>query len=107
MPTGFDPGKRFVVETPLGLSAFREYPRGVDGRGDVDSGPLVLGLSPSATGFALAGADPALRRGLLHTAELVGCTVPWNGRHFLFGPLVGDAAVLAARTQRGLSDSGK
>lgn len=92
---------RFEVQLPFGFAAFREYPRGVNRSGDADSGPLIFGISPSGTGFAIAGADDALRAGMLRTAELVGWTVPWNGgRHFAFGPLVGDAAVLAARTNR-------
>ncbi|MGW4802472.1 hypothetical protein ACWEPC_59670, partial [Nonomuraea sp. NPDC004297] len=41
--------ERYVV-TPLGLGpAVREYPVGMDGPGDVDSGPLPLGVSLSAT----------------------------------------------------------
>lgn len=66
--------------------------------GDVDSGPLILGVSPSATGFALADAtlrDLPQRDAILHTAELVGVT--WSG-HYVFSPLVGDAITLAART---------
>jgi hypothetical protein len=88
----------FVVQLPFGLAALREFPEGVDGAGDVDSGPLIFGISPSATGFAIAGPDAGLRTGLLRTAELVGWTVPWGGRHYALGPLVGDASVLAART---------
>lgn len=66
--------------------------------GDVDSGPLILGVSPSATGFALADAtlrDRPERDAILHTAELVGFT--WGGQ-YVFSPLVGDAITLAART---------
>ncbi len=33
------------VATPLGVAGLREYPHGSAGRGDVDSGPLVLGVS--------------------------------------------------------------
>lgn len=66
--------------------------------GDVDSGPLVMGVSPAATGFALGDAtwrDRPERRGLLRTAELAGV----SGRgHYLLAPLVGDAITLAART---------
>ena len=82
-----------------------EFPPGVEGVGDVDSGPVLLGVSTSGTGFALAGArwenDDALGARLLHTAELAGFTV-WSpaGRRYLLAPLVGDAAVLAARTAR-------
>lgn len=66
--------------------------------GDVDSGPLVMGVSPAATGFALGDAtlrDRPERRGLLRTAELAG--ISFGGR-YLLAPLVGDAMVLAART---------
>ena len=48
---------RFVV-SPLGLGpAVREYPRGLDGPGDVDSGPLPLGVSFSATVVTLGAAQ--------------------------------------------------
>jgi len=80
------------------LGGFREWPVGVDGRGDVDSGPLILGISPGATGFALGDAtlrDRPERAALLRTAELVG--VSFRGR-YLMAPLVGDAITLAART---------
>jgi hypothetical protein len=40
--------------TLLGFGAIREYGDGHHGGGDVDSGPVVLGVSVSATGFALA-----------------------------------------------------
>ncbi len=88
-------------DTALGgwLHGIREWPIGEERWGDVDSGPLVMGVSPSATGFALADATlrarPAQQPGIRRTAELVG--VSWNGR-YLCAPLVGDAIVLAART---------
>lgn len=81
------------------LHGLRERPRGIDTGGDVDSGPLVFGVSPSATGFMLGAArlegDDVRVRGVLTTAELVG--VSFGGR-YLFGPLVGDAITLAAKT---------
>lgn len=88
-------------DTALGgwLHGIREWPVGHEGGGDVDSGPLVMGVSPSATGFALADATlrgrAAQQTGILRTAELVGVT--WSGK-YLSAPLVGDAIVLAART---------
>lgn len=88
-------------DTALGgwLHGIREWPVGEPRGGDVDSGPLVMGVSPSATGFALADATlrgrNAQQQGILRTAELVG--VSWNGR-YLASPLVGDAIVLAAKT---------
>jgi len=40
----------------IGFGFVREYPSGINGRGDIDSGPVIFGISPSATGFALATA---------------------------------------------------
>ena len=76
-----------------------------DGDGDVDSGPLVRGASPSATGFALALAKrshDAVRLGDgLATAEWAGLGFSWGGkRRYLLAPLVGDAVVLAAMSAR-------
>ncbi len=76
-----------------------------EGAGDVDSGPLVRGASPSATGFAIAlakraGDEERLAR-LLGTAEWAGITFSWSGkRRYLLAPLVGDAVVLAAKSAR-------
>lgn len=97
----FDAGQRAFGWSAVGLAAWREYPEGVRGRGDVDSGPLVFGLSPAGTGFAIAGAtryDGALARAMLRTAEGAGITWPLGGRRYLLSPLVGDASVLAAKT---------
>ncbi|GIJ46969.1 hypothetical protein Val02_38550 [Virgisporangium aliadipatigenens] len=62
--------------TVPGAPGVREYPRGVDGSGDVDSGPLVLGLSMSASAVALGNANlygdrPTARR-LAGLSEAVG-----------------------------------
>jgi hypothetical protein len=46
----------FGVKLPFGLAALREYPRGYHGRADVDSGPVIWGLSTAGTGFMIAGA---------------------------------------------------
>jgi hypothetical protein len=86
------------------FSAVCEMPS-CSGSGDVDSGPLVRGASPSATGFAIAlakraGDESRLER-LLATAEWAGTTFSWGGkRRYLFAPLVGDAIVVAAESAR-------
>jgi hypothetical protein len=73
--------------------------------GDIDSGPLVRGASPAATGFAIAlakrsGDEKWLGR-LLATAEWAGLGFSWGGkRRYVFAPLVGDAVVLAAKSAR-------
>ncbi len=82
------------------LCALREYPAGQVGNGDIDSGPLVGGLSISATGFALAGArliaDEAWFTGLGATTVMFG--VPGD-RGFQTGGPLGNAILLAMLTQ--------
>ena len=94
--------REFGTPVPFGAFAIREWPRGVERGGDVDSGPLVFGLSPSGTGFALAGpaftSDDAQLRAMLTTAEFVGTSVGSAHRRYLVAPLVGDAITLATRT---------
>ena len=72
---------------------------------DIDAGPIVFGLSPSGTGFAIGTAtmcnDSKFRKQLLRTAEIAGCTVSYNGKsHYLLAnvALVGEAIMLAMRT---------
>lgn len=97
--------RNFATTFPPGAGAIREYVRGRRGVGDVDSGPVLFGLSTSGTGFAVAGArmmhDEEFLDRLLRTAEVVGSS--WDsqqGRRYLAGPLIGDAIVLAGRTAR-------
>lgn len=85
------------------FAAIREYAVGKDGPTDLVSGPLVFGLSPTATGFGMGGAahwkDAPQLAGLLRTAEMAGFTWSFGGRRrYLFAPLLGDAIILAART---------
>jgi len=85
--------------TRLGFGAIREYGDGHTGPGDVDSGPVVLGVSVSATGFALAPArafrhEQAFRE-LYRTVDLFG--LPAGGRFAIGGP-IGNALLLALLT---------
>ncbi|GAA2629837.1 hypothetical protein GCM10010399_72170 [Dactylosporangium fulvum] len=90
---------------PLGLGpAVREYPTGVDGPADVDSGPLPLGVSLSATvvtlGAARVNGDTSLARALDNYGEVAGLpvTTPWTKR-YAFGLLpIGDAFLVWSRT---------
>jgi len=98
--------ERFV-SFPLGLGpAVREYPSGVDGQADVDSGPLPLGVSLSATVVTLGAAqvqrDTALASGLASYGEFVGVPLytPWTKR-YAFGALpIGDAFLAWSKTAR-------
>lgn len=93
---------------PFG-GAVCEYEGCAKGSGDVDSGPVVLGTSPSGTGFSLAAAktlgDEAWLDDMIAIGEWMGVTVSLGGkRRFLLSPLVGDAIVLAAMSTRAAPD---
>lgn len=97
--------EQFVAH-PLGLGpAVREYPAGVEGSGDVDSGPLILGISLSATTVTLGAArvhHDSLADALAGEGELVG--VPVNGLHtkrYAFGAVpIADAFLAWSTTAR-------
>ncbi|WP_378788138.1 hypothetical protein ACFMQL_30100 [Nonomuraea fastidiosa] len=99
--------RELYVAAPLGLGpAVREYPHGMDGPADVDSGPLPLGVSLSATAVALGAAqaqgDAALAGALANYGELAGLPIgtPWTKR-YAFGLLpIGDAFLAWSKTAR-------
>jgi hypothetical protein len=88
----------------LGLPGVREYPRGRRGRGDVDSGPIILGFSgPSVVvGMAAARAhgDAVSAQRILCLIEVVGLPIEFQGRRFYAaGALpIGDAFLAWARS---------
>ena len=87
------------VSTRFGFGGVREYGEGFAGHGDVDSGPVILGISVSATGFALASArlvgDDEAFIALYRTVELFGLRV---GNDFAIGGPIGNALLLALLT---------
>lgn len=93
------------VDRQAGLVGVREYPRGDMRAGDIDSGPLVLGVSASASAVTLGAARRAgaveLARGLDQEAEVLG--LGWDhggGRSYAGGLLpVGDAFLAWSRAQ--------
>jgi hypothetical protein len=97
---------RYVVR-PLGLGpAVREYPKGLDGPADVDSGPLPLGVSLSATvvtiGAAQVHGDARLAGALANYGELAGVPIdtPRTKRYALGLLPVGDAFLAWSKTAR-------
>jgi hypothetical protein len=96
--------RRNQVSHAAGFAAIREYPDGYSGpMGDVDSGPVIFGLSTSGTAFALASArmhgDEALFRELESTLTLVAApTSTREGNKFLLGGPIGDALLFALLT---------
>ena len=92
-------GERF-----LGFGVIREYRRGTPGGyGDIDSGPLILGYSISATGFCLAGSrihqDPGHFSRLFSTAYLFGVPTRRGGTwSYVVGGPLGNALMYAMLT---------
>ncbi len=88
----------------LGAPGVLEYPAGVNGRGDVDSGPLVMGFSASATVVTLGAAqvqgDREVGDTLLRAAEAVGLPLRLgDAKRYAFGLMpVGDAFLVWAKT---------
>lgn len=93
-----------LFRTVLGFGAVLEHPSGAS-KGDVDSGPVVLGFGVSATGFALGAArahgDRDAFRALFATTHLFGA--PWTEDHvrtYATGGPLGDAILFAMTTAR-------
>jgi hypothetical protein len=89
--------------THLGFGGIREYGPGHDGAGDIDSGPVVLGVSVSATGFALASArafrDHDAFVSIFRTVDLFGLPASDGERQrFAIGGPIGNALLLAMLT---------
>ena len=88
----------------LDFVLIREYPRGSNGWGDVDSGPLVGGLSPVASGVmigtARANGDEEIFGRTLQLSEVLGAPQEWgNEKRFVFGQLVvGDDFLVFGKT---------
>ncbi|MBZ0285615.1 MAG: hypothetical protein K8L97_33095 [Anaerolineae bacterium] len=92
------------VTTVLGIPGVREYPLGVDGVGDVDSGSLIAGISLSATvvtaGAARLQDDDALADPIFNAGEALGMPISLGGaKRYAFGLLpIGDAFVAWAKS---------
>ncbi len=96
--------RQHFFATPLGIPAILEYPHGSSGKGDVDSGPIVMGFSgPSiivGMGAAIAMNDLSTARALNGFVETGGLAVQIFGkRAYLLGALpIGDAFLVWIRT---------
>lgn len=96
--------RRIFVQDWLGYLPVREYPKEKSGPGDVDTGPLIMGISPSATVVSIAAArangDYELAERSVILSETIG--VPWTSggeKSFGFGRIVvADAFLVWGKT---------
>jgi hypothetical protein len=77
----------------LGFPVSLEYPKGVSGRGDVDTGPLIFGISPTGTGVSIAAAraneDANSFARIAALSEMLGLPRQNNAeKDFVFGKLI-------------------
>ena len=84
--------KQHFLTDRIGFPAFREYPRGTQGRGDVDSGPVVWGVGAVASivGQRACGlyGDYGEFIGLRGAIQAFGLATTWRGkRQYLMGQL--------------------
>jgi hypothetical protein len=89
--------------TLFGFGAIEEYAAGHSGSGDIDSGPVLLGVSVAGTGFSLAPAHAFHRAGdferVYRTTDLFGLRVAHgDGTRFAVGGPIGNALLLAFLT---------
>lgn len=84
--------KKHFLAYRFGLPGVREYPRGTLGFGDIDSGPVLLGIGGAASivgqrTMALYG-ENELAEGLRNSIEAFGMGMKWKGqKRYLFGAL--------------------
>jgi hypothetical protein len=99
--------RTWFLSAPLGVGpTVREYPTGTNGPSNVDSGPLVLGVSLSATvvtiGAAKLNGDATLANGLARFGEVAGLPfyTPGAKRYFFGAYPIGDAFLAWSKTAR-------
>jgi hypothetical protein len=95
-----------MMTTCMGIPGVREYPKGVSGSGDVDSGPLVFGISTSASAVTIGAArimgDAEAVAHMVPAAEALAMPFTWNGEKRYIGGLlpVADAFIAWSKTAR-------
>ena len=92
--------RHHFVQDWLGYLPVREYPKGKSGSGDVDTGPLIFGIGPSATVVSIAAArangDVELAERTAILSETIGASWTSGGeKSYGFGTVVVADAFLA------------
>jgi len=102
----YQAARKHLADTFLGFGVVREYPHHCpEGCGDIDSGPLILGYSISATGFLIGGSrihgDAEEFTRLTGTAHLFGAPLRrGDRREYVTGGPLGNAILFAMLTAR-------
>jgi hypothetical protein len=102
--------KKLFVRRLFGLPCVREYPINTSGTGDIDSGPVILGIGASATIVSLGTArtfnDFNLSKSLEQTFETFGLPLRYNSqKKYLFGNLpIGDAFLVWSKIPTPISE---
>jgi hypothetical protein len=99
----YEASHRELSGSLLGFGTMREYPRGYNGQGDIDSGPVLLGIGLSPTGFMIGGArihrDQQSFEALYKTANLFGAPLSRQDEfEFVTGGPLGNAIMFAMLT---------
>lgn len=96
--------QQHFISTALGLPAVREYPKGMSGWGDIDSGPVILGVGFAATivsigTLAMIG-EPQAAQNQYKTIHAFGfSTQNIHTKQYLFGALpIADAFIAWGRS---------
>lgn len=95
-----------MMTTCAGIPGIREYPKGVSGSGDVDSGPLIFGISTSASVVTIGAArimgDAEAVARIVPAAEALAMPFSWNGKKRYIGGMlpVADAFIAWSQTAR-------
>jgi hypothetical protein len=95
--------RKHFYRSLLGLGAMAEFAPGENGREDIDSGPVVFGLGPSASGFGIGAAalmqDWRTVDELLRSLSVIGLpTVEGKELRYVSMPMVGQAVILFGKT---------
>lgn len=94
--------KQFLTSL-FGIPVFREYPKGMNGKGDIDAGPVVFGVGSAATivgfGTAKCAGDASLAESMFQSFEALGVPVTMaSKKRYALGVLpIGDAFLLWSR----------
>lgn len=96
--------KKLFVESRLGLNAIREYPKGTNDYGDIDSGPVIWGIGTASTIVAqkasIKNNDFELALEIQNGIEAIGFPVNKDGKkYYLNGYLdIVDAFIVWSRS---------